>query len=602
MVSSGLFILPGLAYAIAGPAMILSYVLASLLMVPVMLSKVELATAMPKSGGSYFYIGRSMGPLIGTIAGLANWMSIALKSAFAMIGIGAIATVISPALGESGVKAFALGACAVFTVLNLTSTKYVGRLQVFLVIALLGILVLYMGKGVQFIEGTRYIPFADHGWHAVLAATGMVFISFGGLTKVVDVSEEIHNPTRNIPLGMVSAFLIVSALYVIVLFVTVGVVSGEMLAGSLVPISLGADAVMGHVGALLVDAAALFAFATTANAGILSAARSPMAMSRDGLLPKMLSRSSKRFGTPYIAIGFTAVFLVTVITLLSIEDLVKTASTMMLLIFMLDNISVIIMRQSGLQNYRPTFKAPLYPWLQIGALIIYVFIIIEMGPLPMMLTGGFALASAAWYFIYVGKRIQYESAFVHMVKRIVAKRVDRSGLEDELRQITLERDQVVYDRFDLLVSKCTILDVEGPITAKHMFRTAAEALSPRLEMKEDCIYQLLLDREKESSTVIRPGLAIPHIIVEGKGIFDLLLVRCKEGVVFSELNPLVTTMFILIGSLDERNFHLRTLMTVAHIVQEPGFQERWQQAPDADSLRDIILLSSRIRQGSTQPR
>ena len=82
MISSGLFVLPGLAYEIAGPAMILSYALASLLMIPTLLAKVEMSTAMPRSGGSYFFIERSMGPLFGTIAGFTHWLSIGLKSAW----------------------------------------------------------------------------------------------------------------------------------------------------------------------------------------------------------------------------------------------------------------------------------------------------------------------------------------------------------------------------------------------------------------------------------------------------------------------------------------------------------------------------------------
>ena len=86
MISSGLFVLPGIAYAVAGPAIIVSYALAGLLMVPTMLAKAELATAMPKSGGSYFFVERSLGPLVGTFAGLAIWFSIALKASFAVIG------------------------------------------------------------------------------------------------------------------------------------------------------------------------------------------------------------------------------------------------------------------------------------------------------------------------------------------------------------------------------------------------------------------------------------------------------------------------------------------------------------------------------------
>ena len=93
-----------------------------------------------------------------------------------------------------------------------------------------------------------------------------------------------------------------------------------------------------------------------------------------------------------------------------------------------------------------------------------------------------------------------------------------------------------------------------------------------------------------------PGLAIPHVIVPGNHVFDIVLVRCKDGIIFSELQEPVTTSFVLIGSIDERNYHLRALMTIAHIVQEPHFEQRWMEAADANQLRNIVLLSGRIRE------
>ena len=96
MISSGLFILPGLAFAKTGPAVLISYGIASLLIIPAMLSKAELATAMPKAGGTYFFIDRSMGPLVGTIGGFAAWFSLAFKSAFALVGIGVFAILLNP--------------------------------------------------------------------------------------------------------------------------------------------------------------------------------------------------------------------------------------------------------------------------------------------------------------------------------------------------------------------------------------------------------------------------------------------------------------------------------------------------------------------------
>ncbi|RKX83730.1 MAG: hypothetical protein DRP57_07380, partial [Spirochaetes bacterium] len=96
MISSGIFVLPSVVFSIAGPGIILSYFLAGLMVIPGLLSKAELATAMPKSGGTYFFAERSLGPAVGTFVGLANWFSISLKSAFALIGIGVFLKLIYP--------------------------------------------------------------------------------------------------------------------------------------------------------------------------------------------------------------------------------------------------------------------------------------------------------------------------------------------------------------------------------------------------------------------------------------------------------------------------------------------------------------------------
>ena len=86
------------------------------------------------------------------------------------------------------------------------------------------------------------------------------------------------------------------------------------------------------------------------------------------------------------------------------------------------------------------------------------------------------------------------------------------------------------------------------------------------------------------------------MIIEGKDVFDLVLVRAREGIKFPDADRPVTTAFILVGSLDERNYHLRALMTIAHLVQEPDFEQRWAKARNAEELRDVLLLSSRTRE------
>ncbi|MCK4601964.1 MAG: PTS sugar transporter subunit IIA, partial [Phycisphaerae bacterium] len=118
---------------------------------------------------------------------------------------------------------------------------------------------------------------------------------------------------------------------------------------------------------------------------------------------------------------------------------------------------------------------------------------------------------------------------------------------------------------------------------------------PRLKIDEQRLFELFQERETQSSTVIQPGLAIPHIIVDGEKLFDILLIRCKEGVQFEGQAEPVRVGFILVGTPDERNYHLRALMAIAHIVQEHEFTRRWLEAPEAEHLRDIVLLTGRRR-------
>ena len=596
MISSGLFILPGLAFAKAGPAVIVAYFFAGLMMIPSLLATAEMATAMPKSGGSYFFVERSLGPLMGTIAGFANWLAIALKATFALVGIGALAKVFFPDCSELTIKLTAAAACIFFGILNTVTVKGTGRLQVFLVFALLAILIVYVVKGFGAIESTRYSPFVTHDMKSVFAVAGMVFISFGGLTKVVDVSGEVHNSKKNLPLGMFAAFIVVNLLYLFVVFITVGIVEPGQLAGSLMPISLGGQIAMGKLGGILVSIAAFLAFATTANAGILSSSRTPMAMSADGLLPEFLARSSKRFHTPYLSLAVTCGFMLIVILMLSIENLVKTASTIMILMFILMNAAVVIMRHSGIQGYRPTFKMPFNPVMPIITIVIYLFLIFEMGYVPLAMTGSFAIMAMIWYLAYVQRRIDRQSAVVYLVKSIVSRHIERSGLEEELKHIALERDQITPDRFDNLIKKCEILDTKEALTAQEFFNKAAETLSGSVGIKKEKLYELFIQRERESTTVIKPGLAIPHIVIEGQNVFEILPVRCHGGIRFSELNEPVKTAFVLIGSADERNYHLRALMSIAYVVSEDDFEHRWFAAKNVEQLRDIILLSERKRE------
>ncbi|HUS73886.1 MAG TPA: amino acid permease [Sedimentisphaerales bacterium] len=596
MISSGLFVLPAIAFAKAGPAVILSYIFASLLIIPSVLSKAELTTAMPRAGGTYFFVERSLGPIWGLFGGLAGWFSLALKSAFAVVGMAVlIELIVETQMVGWHSKAIAAICCFVFMALNIVSVKHTGKLQVLLVGMLLAILAFFVIFGSRAVEAARYTGFLDKGWPAVLTTAGLVFISFGGLTKVASIAEEVKQPGRNLPLGMLLAWFIVTLFYIGVIVITVGVVDGKELIGNLMPISLAASKFMGQPGFVLLSLAAIAAFVTTANGGILAASRSPMAMSRDQLLPPLLARINSRFKTPHFSILLTGGFMITAIIFLDIESLVKTASTLMIILFILVNASVIIMRESRIQSYRPKFKSPLYPYIHIFAIIAYGALIIDMGRVPLLITGGFIAFSAGWYTFYVRRRVSRASAIMHVVERVTDHELKTVTLENELRDILLQRDDIIEDRFDKLIRECEILDIRGKKSAEDIFRQASEILEKRLDINEYVLFEKFLHREAEGGTVIQPGFAIPHIVVEGENKFDILLVRDVDGIDFPHAPDPVKIMFVLAGSQDQRNYHLRVLMAIAQIAQEKGFEQRWLAARDAAAIRNLILLSTRKR-------
>jgi mannitol/fructose-specific phosphotransferase system IIA component (Ntr-type) len=253
------------------------------------------------------------------------------------------------------------------------------------------------------------------------------------------------------------------------------------------------------------------------------------------------------------------------------------------------------MRESRIQSYRPKFKSPLYPYIHIFAILAYSALIIDMGKVPLLISAGFIGLSAAWFGLYVSRRVGRASAVMHVVERVTARELKTVTLENELRDILLERDDIIEDRFDKLIRECEILDIQGRRAAEKIFREISTILAERLGTNEYVLFEKFLHREAEGGTVVQPGLAIPHIVVEGENKFDILLVRAVDGIDFPHAPDPVKVMFVLVGSKDERNYHLRALMAIAQIAQEKGFEQRWLTARDTAAIRNLILLSTRKR-------
>ncbi|MFW6376437.1 MAG: amino acid permease [archaeon] len=461
MVGSGIFILPGLALKMAGPAVILAYAIAGLLVLPAALSKSEMATAMPESGGTYLYIERGMGPLLGTIAGVGTWFSLTFKGALALVG-GAPYLVL---LFDLPVKPVAIGAGLLLVLVNVVGVKQTGRVQVAIVAVMLAALTWFVAGSAPAVDPVRFGGFFGSGPGGLLAATGFVFVSYAGVTKVASVAEEIENPDRNIPLGILGSLTFTTMLYVALVVVMVGVVPAADLAGSSIPMALAAEGTLRTVGLVTVVVAAVIALVSTANAGILSSSRYPLAMSRDGLVPRSLSDVDERFGTPVPAITLTGAVVLAMVAFVPVTDIAKLASAFQILVFVLVNVALVAFREADLEDYDPSFEAPLYPLPQfvgiVGGLVLLPF----MGLLPLAGAVAITLGSLLWFYAYVRPRgdAEREGAATNALQQRVSERV------------VAETESVVAERnaYDLLVAVTERTSPERERTLLRIARAVA---------------------------------------------------------------------------------------------------------------------------------
>ena len=425
MLGSGLFVLPALVMMDMGGGTVpvagiwLAYLLAALAILPAAVSKAELSTAMPSSGGSYVYIERTFGPLVGTVAGVGLWGASMLKSAFALIGFKAYLWALEELLDITiDIEMAAIILLFLITAINILGVTRIKKIQTPIVVAMvlfLGVLCIWsaftldMNWNAAFGEGAY-----GSEWEDVAHATAFVFVAYAGVTKVAAVGGEIKNPSRNMPYGIILSLLISCALYVIITIVMVSAVdpSGYMACQGEIPCDGGdaredpiyvfAEKVGGTMAGTVSAVFAVTVLTSLALASLMATSRFPFAMARDNLLPEALENVHPRFQTPHLSIIGTGIAMGLSITLLPVEEIAKLASGFKIMVFMTINASVIVLRRASDSHswYRPEWKSPLYPFIQIfgilsGAVLLYV-----MGMTAVI--GGLACATVGLltYFFY----------------------------------------------------------------------------------------------------------------------------------------------------------------------------------------------------------
>jgi len=596
--SAGLFLLPGMAASQAGPAVVLCYLLAAVPLIPAMLSIVELSTAMPKAGGAYYFLDRSLGPLVGTVGGFGTWLALVLKTSFALVGIGAYATVFFEDASPSVVNLVAAGCAIGFGLLNAFGAGKTGSYQAVLVFSLLAILAAFMGVGTASVDLSRFGGFFEAGTETILATTGLVYISYVGVTNVASVSEEVRDPERNLPRGVFLSLGTALLVYGLCTMVMVGVLPMSELSASSAPMADAAGSIFGRWGKYVVACGAFLAFFSVSNAGIMASSRYPMAMSRDRLIPAGLAKVSER-GTPLRAIVLTVSVIVAIVLLLDPVKIAKLASAFQLLVFALLCVAVVVMRESGLASYDPGYRTPFYPWLQVVGVLAPMVLIAQMGLMPTLFSAGLILAGVIWYVYYASLRVERAGAIYHVFARLGEQRHEE--LDSELRAILKEKGLRDQDPFEEAVLASEVIDLEEVSGFDSLIHEAARRLGPRVGQSQEDLVRGFREGTLKGATPVAKGVALPHMRLEGIGHAHMVLVRVRHdlrivtGDVFGTTHEAekVHAVFFLVSPESDPGQHLRMLAQLARRIDEAAFLDQWMKASNEVQLREVFLRDER---------
>jgi basic amino acid/polyamine antiporter, APA family len=614
MFASGFFLLPGVAAARAGPAVILAYAISSVLMLPGLFSIAELSSAMPRAAGTYFFIHRSLGPLAGTIGGFGDWLTLTFKSAFALVGMGAYLAIFF----DVPIQPVAVALTVAFGVLNILGAKETARLQVWLVATLLAIMAFYLAQGALSLLGVEartvasanLFPFFTATAAGVASTVALVFISYAGLTKVAAAAEEIRDLDRNLPLGMLLALGTIGVIYVAGVALMVAFVDADTLHGDLTPVATAGDVFLdwlpGDTGLFLVVIAAITAFASTGNAGILTASRYPLAMSRDRLTWSGFDRLS-RFGTPAVGIIATCALMIVAILFLDVERLASLGSAFLLFIFALVNLSVIIFRESRIASYVPGFRSPLYPWIQIVGVVSTLGLIATLGLFYVAFVVVIVVAATFWYYVYARSRTVRRGAIYGLFSRL--GQLHDQGVDEELWGILQERGASDTDFFDEIVARAHVVD-QQQADLGAVSQAVAEILAERTGASANELSQIYAQDAADMVVPTSGHAAIYHVAVPGATHTEMALVRIQQGIDIDASRRFpgqarrdedgggaptrVEALFFVVSPQPQNTQHLRLVAQLASVLEEPGFSAAWTRAREDQQLIESILRDERF--------
>ncbi len=392
VVGTGIFVSTGVGAHLAGPAVVLSFVVAAIISGLCALTYAELATMFPVAGSTYSYSYVAFGELIAWIIGWDLMLEYLVSSAAVASGwsgtfIGLLSSAginLPKAITSTPATGGIVDLPAIIITMLVTWILFVGikesaKLNNKIVMVKVGVIILFIALGVFHINLVNYKPFAPFGWNGVMAGASIIFFAYIGFDAVSTAAEETISPKRDVPKGLAICLAVVIVLYIAVALVITGMVPyKEISENNAVPGALARFGI--NWGAALVGTGAVIGMISTLIVMLYGQIRVFMVMSRDGLLPKMFSKVHAVHKTPTLCTIITGTIAAVMAGFLPLDEIIKLCNIGTLFAFVLVSIGVIVLRKT-MANVERKFKCPWVPVLPIVSALACVYL---MSALPLV--------------------------------------------------------------------------------------------------------------------------------------------------------------------------------------------------------------------------
>jgi len=369
-------------FDLAGPSMISALLFCGIINLITMFSYSELSAALPTVGGEYTYTKVAFGGFISFMAGCLRWLASVFGGALAAVvfvnQLGVLFSVFAPSIQDLVLVNASLLIVGLVVILIFLSIRGVEEATTLIVAAFLAIFIIFLAMSLGYtLTPQNIVPEASGSSLAVFFATAAyIFPMFVGMRALVAGAPQIKNPGKNVPRALMITTILLTVVYFAVAFVAVGAVPLSMPRTAEDPplLNLAASTIMGPIGAILFALAGIIASVSSVGTAMTVQSSILGGMSRDGYLPKVLEKAHKRFGTRYLAIIASSLFVIFFGTSGAVEFLGYAASFGSLLVFALVNLSLIQLRRKMPRLDRP-FKAPLYPLTPLAGIVMSVLLL-----------------------------------------------------------------------------------------------------------------------------------------------------------------------------------------------------------------------------------